>query len=472
MKMTGFASSAGDTAYFFLGSSYVRYDVASDRVDDGYPLAVADNWPGLFESDIDACFAWDDGTVWFFRGDQCLNYDVSGLQAVEGSSGAISDVWPGVFADGIDAGVLLPSGNVYFFRGDQYVTWDTAAGAVTGEPAAIADGWTGLFDSGIEAAIHWWSSGNLYFFRGDEYAKYDVEADAVPEGYPAAVATDWPGLPFTDDPVQPEPEPGPEPTPVVQDGAPARALSVDEARHELQQAMDAGEILFAPSTQLPGTVDLDGLVPFGGGAKDDGNVAGVVIRYLESGTKHVGAPAHPNAPDRLDPRNALALVRLCRWLHETFGVTELYHLGIDGDASRARTDCHGQGRAIDFVGVKGSRDGAEYTLTVQDDWGTVDTPSTPGGAWTPAGTSDTHFRLDDAVGHDFERDFFRAVYDFIAGQWQDHSAGPDGPGEVSTIGTGTFVMNPDHPTSAIGTKHGREAHANHIHMQIGVTGTA
>jgi hypothetical protein len=248
-------------------------------------------------------------------------------------------------------------------------------------------------------------------------------------------------------------------------------MSVEQARAELQSLMDAAVILFADSTQMAGKVDLDGLDP-NSGQKQDGNVAGVVVRYLPSGSKNVGQPAHPNAPDRLDPRNALALIRLCQWLNQGFGVTELYHLGIDGDGSGARTDCHGQGRAIDFCGVKGVRNGLEFVVTVNDDWGTVDTPSTPGGVWQPLKTNQTHFRLDDAPGHEFERDFFRATYDFITSQWQDHSSGPDGPSDPSTIGTGTFIMNPDHPTSDPGTPHGREAHVNHIHMQIGVTGTA
>ena len=139
-----------------------------------------------------------------------------------------------------------------------------------------------------------------------------------------------------------------------------------------------------------------------------------------------------------------------------------------------RDDCHGQGRAVDFSGVVGTKDGAAYTLSVLRDWGMVSTLSTPGGIWQPTGTNQVHFRLDDAPGSELARDFFRSAYAFIAGQWQDHSPNPDGPAEPSTIGSGTFIMNPDHPTSnpAPGAKNGREAHANHLHMQIGVTGTA
>jgi len=259
---------------------------------------------------------------------------------------------------------------------------------------------------------------------------------------------------------------------VEQDSArsgPARALSQAAAWAELE-GWQAEKLIRFTRSDMPGKVDLDGMVPVSG-EEEPGNVAGVRIRYLESGSRRSGQPANPNAPDRLDPRHAVAVVRFCRWLHDQWGATELYHLGTSGDSSGRRTDCHGQGRAIDFVGVKGSREGNEYVLAVKDDWGTVDTPVTPGGVWQPAGTSSTHFRLADVEGHDLARDFFSAAYEFIADQWQDRSARPDGLVARSSIGQRSFIMNPDHPTSAPGGKGGRESHANHLHMQIGPTGT-
>jgi hypothetical protein len=457
-KLTGFAAPGADVAYFFVGGSYVRYDVMANSVDAGYPRQTADSWAGLFPSGIDACLPWSDGTVLFFSGEQYAAYDWAADRVADGYPRTIADDWPGVFPSALDAAVLLPSGNAYFFQGGSYVTWDTATGAVVGEPQLISDGWAGLFTSGIEAAVLW-PSGNLYFFSGGQYAKYDLEADAVADGYPKAVAEDWPGLPFDD-------TGGTTPT---TDDRPARELSTDEALAQLVRLRAEGVVLWALST--PGKVDLDGWDP-ASGTKQDGNVGGVVIRYLPSGRRTVGSPASPNAPDRLDPRNALALVRLCLWLHEAFGISEMYHLGIDGDGSGQRTDCHGQGRAVDWVGAKGIRDGVELTVTVSDDWGTVDTPSTPAGSWQPTGTSSTHFRLDHVTGHELERDFFRALYGFVTSQWQDRSSGPGPGGAASAIGEASFVMNPDHPTSKPGTKNGREAHQNHIHMQIGVTGTA
>lgn len=462
-KLAGFLHPDRDRAYFFTGDRYVRYNVAGDAVDPGYPKPIAGNWPGLFESDIDAAVSWPNGHTYFFRGAEYMRFNWAESRVDDGYPRAIADGWPGVFTDGVDAAFVWSNGQAYFFRGDQYTKYDPTTDTVhEGYPRAIVDGWIGAFDAGIETAVMW-PSGNTYFFRGSEYVRFEAGANQVSEGYPRAIAAHWPGLPIG------TAAPTPTPTPAADfDSVAARALTKEQARAELERLQAAGLIVFAASA-MAGKVDLDGWDPVAGAARD-GCVAGVVVRYLESGTRLSGSPSSPNAPDRLDPRHALALVRFCNWLASRWGATELYHLGVSGDASGARTDCHGQGRAIDFVGVKGSVNGQDYHLTVKDDWGAVDTPSTPGGVWQPVGTNVTHFRLND-VDHPFERDFFQSAYDFIAGQWQDKTSGPAPATTPSAIGERSFIMNPDHHSSAPGGKSGREAHANHLHMQIGVTGT-
>jgi Hemopexin len=48
--------------YFFRGNQYLRYDLATDRVDAGYPLPITGNWPGFkeagFVSDVRAAVNW------------------------------------------------------------------------------------------------------------------------------------------------------------------------------------------------------------------------------------------------------------------------------------------------------------------------------------------------------------------------------------------------------------------------------
>jgi hypothetical protein len=123
--------------------------------------------------------------------------------------------------------------------------------------------------------------------------------------------------------------------------------------------------------------------------------------------------------------------------------------------------------------VKGaSKEGTEFVLTVNDNWGTISTALTPGGNWPPGTGSNVSYRLDDPATDPFASRFFRDLYRFIASEWQDRSDRPDPAETETTIGERSFIMHPDHPATAPGTTHGREAHKNHIHMQIGVTGTA
>lgn len=254
----------------------------------------------------------------------------------------------------------------------------------------------------------------------------------------------------------------------------ARAMSKDDALAELHQ-LEANGLILLEGVPTPDRVSLDGWDPVAQ-AKQNGNVAGVVVRYLSSGSA-AGVPSGGSAPDRLDARNALALVRFCEWLSTNHGVTELYHLGITTELDQhgqPRTDCHGQGRAVDFVGVKiVTGDGSEVIRTVLDDWGTASTSLTPGGSWPDGTGSAVSYRLDaeDAPDPD-ARDLFRSIYAFIASQWQDRTDTPDPEEFPTAIGERSFIMHPDHPATSPGRPNGREAHRNHIHMQIGVTGTA
>ena len=51
--------------YFFYGSDYVRFDVAADQADAGYPKPIAGNWPGLVTSGIYAGIEWSADNEYF-----------------------------------------------------------------------------------------------------------------------------------------------------------------------------------------------------------------------------------------------------------------------------------------------------------------------------------------------------------------------------------------------------------------------
>jgi Hemopexin len=142
----------GTKVYFFKNSQCVRYDRSFDAVDEGYPLGVAGNWPGLAEAGM---------------------------------------AQP-------SAAVNLESGKLYVFKGGQYARYDVATDQVdAGYPLSIADFWPGMaaagFGSDIDAAVNW-GNGKLFFFKGGNYVRYDIAQDKVEDGYPLTIAGFWPGM--------------------------------------------------------------------------------------------------------------------------------------------------------------------------------------------------------------------------------------------------------------------------------------
>ncbi len=187
-------------AYFFRGSEYLRYDPVADRTDAGYPKPIAGNWPGVpasFASGIDAAVRWDNGKAYLFKGAGYLRYDIAADKVDAGYPKSIAANWPGLAGAKIDAVMRWPNGKAYFFSGSKYYRYDIAADKVdAGYPKAIAGNWAGLpadFTAGIQAATTW-NNGKAYFFKNDRYVRYDIAGDKVDSGYPKAIAGNWPGF--------------------------------------------------------------------------------------------------------------------------------------------------------------------------------------------------------------------------------------------------------------------------------------
>lgn len=93
-------------AYFFKGSQYERYDLATDKVDAGYPKPIAGNWPGFpasFAAGINAYVMWPNGKAYFFKGSEYIRYDLATDKVDAGYPKPISGNWPGLFAGNLDA---------------------------------------------------------------------------------------------------------------------------------------------------------------------------------------------------------------------------------------------------------------------------------------------------------------------------------------------------------------------------------
>lgn len=189
--------------YFFRGSLYTRVD-GDDRVmDSGYPRSIASNrgnWPASWDDGIDAAINWDDTTAYFFRGSQYVRVDIPSKTVVNGypkTTATFWGNWPAGWTS-VDAAVDWGNGKYYFFRGDEYVRYDSATDRVeSGYPKLISDHWGGLFSSGIDSAFND-GDGKAYFFNGYVYDRVDIDDGEhdVDQGYPVNIVGNWPGVLF------------------------------------------------------------------------------------------------------------------------------------------------------------------------------------------------------------------------------------------------------------------------------------
>jgi hypothetical protein len=161
-------------------------------------------------------------------------------------------------------------------------------------------------------------------------------------------------------------------------------------------------------------------------------------------------------------------------------------VGIGGDAG---SGVHHEGRATDFVGVRGSNAGTPFLLTVLNDWALKSVPNRKDPTkprppkWPTGNNGPLEYRLATLPGADpFATDLFRRVYDFARREYQDRTDGPGQTAAPSEIGQSSRIMTCDHPDSDPAPPtppggppskpgpNGREAHDSHMHWQVGPLG--
>jgi hypothetical protein len=90
------------TAYFFNGNQYIKYnmDPNNEGAESGYPKPIAGNWTGLdpFASGIDAAVNWGNGKAYFFKGSQYIRFDIASDQTDQ-EVRPIAGNWPGLVTD-------------------------------------------------------------------------------------------------------------------------------------------------------------------------------------------------------------------------------------------------------------------------------------------------------------------------------------------------------------------------------------
>jgi Hemopexin len=163
--------------YLFKGDEYWKYDALRDRVDTPTLRKIQEGWPTFppaFAAGIDAAFNSGEGKAYFFKGNQYLRYDVATDRVDAPDPGtspyprAIADPngWRGLtasFESGIDAAANAGDGKIYFFKGNEYVRLTFASRSVDlvdpPYPRAINPAWSGLA-SNLDAAVEWIQAGS------------------------------------------------------------------------------------------------------------------------------------------------------------------------------------------------------------------------------------------------------------------------------------------------------------------------
>lgn len=179
-------------AFFFVGPYMVRYDWGKDRVDDGYPVAIAGNAyndAGWTEGITAANSVFGEPSSFLFRGGEFMSYDWSPTDkhAVQPAKH---------FPDGVDSvvhGLGAQHNFDYFFLGAQYLKFDRRARGIDPNAQNIVDRFKlTRVDSAVNGAGSF--IGFAYLFQGDQYVKYDWAAGAVVGGKIKPVQKNFPGL--------------------------------------------------------------------------------------------------------------------------------------------------------------------------------------------------------------------------------------------------------------------------------------
>lgn len=253
----------------------------------------------------------------------------------------------------------------------------------------------------------------------------------------------------------------------------ARDLSKQEAFDLMIHHVEQGDIELVDPVKVDQQGNVIGLRP-GQQVKVRTAMAGVDYYRVPLNNPGVsGSAGATRLPDSFRPTPAFAIVlyRFAKMLAEKWDVTKIVWGGIG--AGRRPTDCHTQGRCIDFFGAT-IVDGVDFD--VRRDWWSRTvfrrdgTPHAIQGGDRWGNDRNTYFRL--ALSQDPEdllpRRFFGDVYQFVT---EECTLALDTEADLFRIGSplqaGT-VIHPDYPVPGIpGVVAGRRGHNDHMHFQLG-----
>jgi|GEM_PF-556802 len=141
---------------FFKNNEYWRWDVTTGSMDYGYPKRVTDDFPGLphrIDAAVYAPYHQSNrqDKLYFFRRGQYWRWDVATNRLDPGYPKRIQDGWSGLPEGGIDMAVYsgtdsgAASNKLFLFQGGRYWRWDINTDLLDpGYPKSVQKNWPGL----------------------------------------------------------------------------------------------------------------------------------------------------------------------------------------------------------------------------------------------------------------------------------------------------------------------------------------
>ena len=193
--------------FFFKDGEYVRHLNSKNAADEGYPKRITnETWPGLapYAAQIDAAFTMANHTFFFLSDGTYLKYDLANDRLLDGYPRPINDqTWPGLgaYARQIDAAVAYDSNHIYFFlTNGQYVLYQLDLDRVLdGYPKSLdSSEWKPLRaspESHIRAVVPWGMSKIFLYTADQEYYRFDRSNRTIDSGYPRRMnEANWEGV--------------------------------------------------------------------------------------------------------------------------------------------------------------------------------------------------------------------------------------------------------------------------------------
>jgi hypothetical protein len=144
-------------AYFFNTDKTLQYDIANDAVDVGFPAPTVNVFQGLLagpqaDHKVDVATLWPNGSAYFFQYDRYYRVNVATKRIDAGYPLPILNNWPGLWLNGqyFTGGFVWPDlvegkQKAYFFQKLNYFRYDVETDKVDpGYPKLITGNWPGM----------------------------------------------------------------------------------------------------------------------------------------------------------------------------------------------------------------------------------------------------------------------------------------------------------------------------------------